>query len=80
MEPRGNLIELRMLLKYDLTKVKNLLGRCSTWFQIYLCEHKFTSFYLKKNKILRVHVKDKSCNSPEGLQLYYKDSNTGVLL
>ena len=26
--------------------------------------------YLKKNKILRVHVKDKSCNSPEGLQLY----------
>ena len=27
-------------------------------------------FYLKKNKVLRVCVKDNSCNSPEGLQLY----------
>ena len=32
---------------------------------------KFLSFiWPKKNKILRVHVKDKSCNSPEGLELY----------
>ena len=30
----------------------------------------FVKFYLKRNKIIRVHVKDKSCNSPEGLQLY----------
>ena len=34
------------------------------------CEHNFTWFYLKKNKILRLHVKDKSCNSPEDLRLY----------
>ena len=30
----------------------------------------FWRFYLTKNKILSVSVKDKSCNSPEGLQLY----------
>ena len=30
----------------------------------------FLKFYLKRNKILQVHVQDKSCNSPEGLQLY----------
>ena len=30
------------------------------------------------NKILRVHVKDKSCNSPEGLQLYEKETPTQV--
>ena len=32
----------------------------------------------KQNKILNVHVKDKSCNSPEGLQLYLKDTSTLV--
>ena len=32
----------------------------------------------KKNKILRVQVKDKSCNSPEGLQLYQKETPTWV--
>ena len=31
---------------------------------------KFLKFYLAKEKILRVHEKGKSCNSPEGLQLY----------
>ena len=30
----------------------------------------FLKFYLKKNKILSVCVKDKSCDSPEDLQLY----------
>ena len=30
----------------------------------------FLKFYLKKNKILSVRVKDKSCDSPEDLQLY----------
>ena len=30
----------------------------------------FLKFYLKKNKILSVYVKDKSCGSPEDLQLY----------
>ena len=35
-----------------------------------LYEHNFTRFYLKENKTIRVHVKDKSCNSPEGLQLH----------
>ena len=31
---------------------------------------KFFMVLLKKNKILCVPVKDKSCNSPKGLQLY----------
>ena len=34
----------------------------------------FLRFYLTKNEILRVSVKDKSCNSPEGLQLYWKET------
>ena len=38
----------------------------------------FTRFYLEKNKILSVHVKEKSCNSPEGLQLYEKETPTRV--
>ena len=33
---------------------------------------KLMNFYLKKNKIFGVHVKDKFCNSPEGKQLYQK--------
>ena len=33
----------------------------------------FLRFYLKKNKTLSVSVKDKSCNSHEGLQLYQKE-------
>ena len=38
-------------------------------------------FYLKKNKILRVHVKDKSCNSFQDFRpLLKKDSDTGVFL
>ena len=40
-------------------------------------------FYLKKNKILRVHAKDKSCNSLQNFRpatLIKKDSNTGVFL
>ena len=39
---------------------------------------KFLRFYLKKNKILGVPVKDKSCNSPEDLQLYLKDTSAQV--
>ena len=35
--------------------------------KISLCEHNFTRFYLKINKNVRVHVKDKSCNSPDSL-------------
>ena len=35
-------------------------------------------FYLKKNKILSVHVKDKSCNSPEGQQIYQKETPAQV--
>ena len=31
---------------------------------------KFLRFYLKKNKILSVSIKDKSCNNPDSLQLY----------
>ena len=36
------------------------------------------NFYLKKNKILSVHVKDKSCNSLEDQQLYQKGTPTQV--
>ena len=36
----------------------------------------FLRFYLKKNKILSVSIKDKSCNSPEGLQPYWKEAPT----
>ena len=32
--------------------------------------------YLKINKILSVSIKDKSCNSPDGLQLYQKETLT----
>ena len=32
----------------------------------------------KKKKILRVHIKNKSCTSPEGLQLYQKETPTWV--
>ena len=34
----------------------------------------FSRFYLKKNKILSVSIKNNSCNSSEGLQLYKKES------
>ena len=40
-------------------------------------------FYLKKNKILRVHVKDKSCNSLQDFRpatLLKTDSKAGVFL
>ena len=38
-------------------------------------------FYLKKNKISRVHVKDKSCNSLQDFRpLLKRDSNTSVFL
>ena len=36
------------------------------------------NFYLKKDKILSLHVKDKSCNSPEDQQLYQKRTPTQV--
>ena len=49
------------LVNINLEKVKNT---------VYWKLMKFLRFYLKKNKILSVCVKDKSCNSPEGLQLY----------
>ena len=39
---------------------------------------KLMNFYLKKNKISSVHVKDKSCNSLEGQQLYQKGTPTQV--
>ena len=32
MEPKGNLVELRMFVKYGLTKLKKLHLRCLTWF------------------------------------------------
>ena len=32
--------------------------------------------YLKINNILSVSIKDKSCNSPDGLQLYQKETLT----
>ena len=32
----------------------------------------FFKFYLKKNKIFSVNIKDKSCNSLVGLQLFKK--------
>ena len=34
----------------------------------------FLRIYLKKNKILSVSVKDKSCKSPDGLQFYSKET------
>ena len=40
-------------------------------------------FYLKKNKISRVHVKDKSCNNPQDFRpaaLLKRGSNIGVFL
>ena len=40
---------------------------------------KILRFYLNKNKILSVDVKDMSCNSLEGLQLYSKDTPTWQL-
>ena len=39
-------------------------------------EINFLRFYLKKNKTVSVSIKDKSCNSPEGLQLYEKETPT----
>ena len=39
---------------------------------------KLMNFYLKKNKIFGVHVKDKFCNSLEGKQLYQKGTPTQV--
>ena len=36
------------------------------------------NFYLKKDKILSLHVKDKSCNSLEAQQLYQKRTPTQV--
>ena len=44
MKPKGSLIELSMFLKYGLTEMKNAPSQM---------------FYLKKNKISRMHVKDK---------------------
>ena len=39
---------------------------------------KILRFYLKKNKIFSVRVKDKSCNHPKGLQLCLKETPTQV--
>ena len=36
----------------------------------------FLRFYLKENKIWSVSIKDKSCNSSEGLQLYWEEAPT----
>ena len=36
------------------------------------------NFYLKKDEILSLHVKDKSCNSLEAQQLYQKRTPTQV--
>ena len=36
------------------------------------------NFYLKKDKILSLHVKDKSCKSLEAQQLYQKRTPTQV--
>ena len=36
------------------------------------------NFYLKKDKILSLHVKDKFCNSLEAQQLYQKRTPTQV--
>ena len=38
-----------------------------TWWNFLRC-------YLKQNKILSMRLKDKSCNSPEGLQLYQEET------
>ena len=71
MEPNGNSIKLSTFVKYDLTEVKkSSIVDVRLGSKICLCEHNFTRFYIKKNKILRVHVKDKSSNNPESLQLY----------
>ena len=43
----------------------------------------FLRLYLKKNKILRVHVKDKSCNSLHDFRpatLLKRDSNKDIFL
>ena len=71
---------------------KKLHHRCLTWFKISLCEHNFTFtifqknivhrklmkfFCLKENKILSGFVY-KSWNSPEGVQLYQKETPTHV--
>ena len=36
------------------------------------------NFYLKKDKILSLHVKDKACNSLEAQQIYQKRTSTEV--
>ena len=40
----------------------------------------FLRFYLKKNRILSVSIKNKPCNSPEGLQLHEKETPTYFLV
>ena len=41
---------------------------------------KFFKVLLKKNNILSVHIKDKSCNSPEDLQFYLRHFNMDIFL
>ena len=94
MEPKGNLIELSIYifkiwfkrseesLIVDVRSVNITLHL--TFLKIYRKLMKFfLRFYLKKNKILRVHVKDKSCSSLQDFRsvtLLKRDSNTGVFL
>ena len=80
-EPVEYLEPSQTFLKKSSKKAKELHHRCLTWFYIGVHEHNFTfnifqksivyrRFYLNRNKILSLPVKDKSFNSPEGLQLY----------
>ena len=97
MEPKGNLIKLSTLLAYGekssiidvwlgLTYASVKITLHSTFFKrTWFIESYWKSlrFYLKKNKILRVHVKDKSCNSLQDFRpatLLKRYSNTGVFL
>ena len=73
MEPKGNSIEFKIWLNQSEksfiadVRLGSKYASVSTTLNL---TFKRIKFQPKRNKILRVNVKDKSCNSPEGLKLY----------
>ena len=67
---KSSIIDVRLGSKYTSVKITSHLTYFRETSFVKFLKWIFFKFYLKKNKFLSVSVKDKSCNSPEGLKLY----------
>ena len=95
MEPKSNSIKLSLFLKYGLTDEKSSIVDVwlgskyasvnKTFKRTYFIESwwNILRLYLKKNEILRMHVKDRFCSSLQDFRLatlLERDSDAGVFL